>query len=197
MKKIVVNDTNVFIDLFNVGLLERFFSLPWEVHTTEFVMLELTREGQHDSVSQYKDNGLLHIPVFDEPVMYEIIKLYQQQKDKTNVSLTDCTVWYYAKQNNYTLLTGDRKLRNASLIDGVEVHGILYVIDQLVEEGILAKRIAISKLKQLEKSNPRLPQDEIEKHLKLWKKEIKQEGGCLCRYNTSWVKKSSHYWQIT
>ena len=179
MKKIVVNDTNVFIDLFNVGLLERFFSLPWEVHTTEFVMLELTREGQHDSVSQYKDNGLLHIPVFDEPVIYEIIKLYQQQKDKTNVSLTDCTVWYYAKQNNYTLLTGDRKLRNASLIDGVEVHGILYVIDQLVEEGILAKRIAISKLKQLEKSNPRLPQDEIEKRLKLWKKEIKQEGGCL------------------
>jgi hypothetical protein len=85
MKKIVVNDTNVFIDLFNVGLLEGFFSLPWEVHTTEFVMLELTREGQHDTVSQYKDNGLLHIPVFDESVMYEVVKLYQQQKDKTNV----------------------------------------------------------------------------------------------------------------
>ena len=64
MKKIVVNDTNVFIDLFNVGLLEGFFSLPWEIHTTEFVMLELTKEGQHDSVSQYKENGLLHISVF-------------------------------------------------------------------------------------------------------------------------------------
>lgn len=62
MKKIVVNDTNVFIDLFNVGLLERFFSLPWEVHTTEFVMLELTREGQHDSVSQYKDNWIASYP---------------------------------------------------------------------------------------------------------------------------------------
>ena len=35
MKKIVVNDTNVFIDLFNVGLLEGFFSLPWEIHTTD------------------------------------------------------------------------------------------------------------------------------------------------------------------
>lgn len=66
MKKIVVNDTNVFIDLFNVGLLEGFFSLPWEIHTTEFVMLELTKEGQHDSVSQYKENGLLHISVFGE-----------------------------------------------------------------------------------------------------------------------------------
>lgn len=76
MKKIVVNDTNVFIDLFNVGLLEGFFSLPWEVHTTEFVLLELTREGQRDSISQFEDNGLLHIPVFDESAMSNVIELY-------------------------------------------------------------------------------------------------------------------------
>ena len=179
MKKIVVNDTNVFIDLFDVGLLEGFFSLPWEVHTTEFVMLELTREGQHDSVSQYVESGLLHIPVFEETVMSEVLELYQQHVNQTNVSLTDCSVWYYAKHNNYTLLTGDRKLRNASLIDGVEVHGIIYVIDQLVEEGILAKRIAISKLRQLGKSNPRLPKDEIEKRIKQLEKQIKEKGGSL------------------
>ena len=179
MKKIVVNDTNVFIDLFNVGLLEGFFSLPWEVHTTELVLLELTRDGERDSVSQYEDNGLLHISVFDESAMSEVLGLYQEQRSKTNVSLTDCTVWYYAKQNSYALLTGDRKLRNASLIDGVEVHGIVYVIDQLVKEGILAKRIAISKLKQLVKSNPRLPKDEIEKRIKQWEKTIKEKGGGL------------------
>ena len=33
MKQIVVNDTNVFIDLHAIGLLEEFFHLPWEVHT--------------------------------------------------------------------------------------------------------------------------------------------------------------------
>ena len=179
MKKIVVNDTNVFIDLFNVGLLEGFFSLPWEVHTTEFVLLELTRDGQRDAISQYEDNGLLHIPVFDESAMPDVIELYQQHMNKTNVSLTDCSVWYYAKYNSYTLLTGDRKLRNVSLLDGVEVHGIIYVIDQLVEEGILAKRIAISKLRQLGKSKPRLPQDEIEKRIIKWEKQIKEEGGSL------------------
>lgn len=73
MKKIVVNDTNVFIDLFDVGLLEAFFSLPWEIHTTEFVMLELTRERQHISVSQYVDNGLLHISVFEPVVMNDVL----------------------------------------------------------------------------------------------------------------------------
>ena len=59
------------------------------------------------------------------------------------------------------------------------MHGIIYVIDQLVKEGILAKRIAISKLKQLRKSNPRLPMNEIEKRIKQWEKEINEKGGRL------------------
>lgn len=57
MKTIVVNDTNVFIDLFSVGLLGVFFALPWEIHTTDFVMLELLREGQHAAVARYKETG--------------------------------------------------------------------------------------------------------------------------------------------
>ena len=65
MKTIVVNDTNIFIDLFNVGLLDEFFSLPWEVHTTDFVMLELLREGQQATVSKYKDTGQLYIPTLE------------------------------------------------------------------------------------------------------------------------------------
>ena len=83
-----------------------------------------------------------------------LLELYHQHMNQTNLSLADCSVWYYAKHNSYTLLTGDRKLRNVSLLDDVEVHGIIYVIDQLVEEGILAKRLAISKIRQLGKSNP-------------------------------------------
>lgn len=177
MKKIVVNDTNIFIDLFNMGLLEGFFSLPWEIHTTEFVMVELTRESQHDEISKYVDSGLLHISVFEPDVMTKIVELYQQQMNQTYLSFTDCSVWYYAKCNSYTLLTGERKLHNASSKDGVEVHGIIYVIDQLVKEGILVKRISISKLRQLGESNPRLPKDEIEKRIKHWEKELKGKGG--------------------
>lgn len=179
MKKIVVNDTNIFIDLLNIGLLEGFFSMPWEVHTTEFVMLELTKENQHNFVSQYEDNNLLHIPAFDESVMSEILELFLHQRSKTNVSLTDYTAWYYAKSNGYTLLTADRKICQASLIGDVEVQGIIYVMEQLVEECILDKRLAIIKLRQLEEANPRLPKDEIEKHTKQWEKEIKKKGGRL------------------
>ena len=172
MKKIVVNDTNVFIDLYEVGLLEEFFSLPWEVHTTDFVMLELQREGQHETVAKYKADKRLVVPVFEAKEMSEIGNLYQLNMNRTNLSLTDCSVWYYAKVNNYILLTGDRKLRTTSILDGVEVHGVIYVFDALMEFDMISHQVAVEKLQQLYAINPRLPKEEIEKRIHLWKTEI-------------------------
>ena len=172
MKKIVVNDTNVFIDLYEVGLLEEFFSLPWEVHTTDFVMLELQREGQHETVAKYKADKRLVVPVFEAKEMLEIGNLFQQYVNRTNLSLTDCSVWYYAKVNNYILLTGDRKLRTTSVLDGVEVHGVIYVFDALVEFDMISRQVAVEKLQQLYTINPRLPKEEIDKRINLWKAEI-------------------------
>lgn len=173
MKKIVVNDTNVFIDLYEVGLLEEFFSLPWEVHTTDFVMLELQREGQHETVAKYKTDKRLIVPVFEAKEMSEIANLYQQNMNRTNLSLTDWSVWYYAKVNNYVLLTGDRKLRTASILDGIVVHGVIHVFDCLVECDIISRQVAVEKLQHLYSLNPRLPKEEIDKRINLWKAEIK------------------------
>ena len=39
--EIIVSDTNIFIDLHSCGLLDSFFKLPYNVHTTDFVMSEL------------------------------------------------------------------------------------------------------------------------------------------------------------
>lgn len=173
MKKIVVNDTNVFIDLYEVGLLDEFFSLPWEVHTTDFVMLELLKEGQHDTIARYKAEKRLIVPVFEAKEMLEIGNLFQQSLNKTNLSLTDCSVWYYAKVNNYILLTGDRKLRTTSAYEGVEVHGVIYVFDRLVEFNVISRQVAVKKLQQLYSINSRLPKEEIEKRINLWKTEMK------------------------
>ena len=39
--QIVVNDTNLFIDLIHAELIDFFFQLPFEVHTTDFVVGEI------------------------------------------------------------------------------------------------------------------------------------------------------------
>lgn len=88
-------------------------------------------------------------------------------------------IWYYAKQNNYTLLTGDRKLRNSAVNEGVEVRGIIYVFDELVANGIMTPSSAAEKLALLKSINPRLPESEIEKRLKQWEDEQNNGGGCL------------------
>ena len=105
--------------------------------------------------------------------MSEIGNMFQQYVNRTNLSLTDCSVWYYAKVNNYILLTGDRKLRTVSAYDGVEVHGVIYVFDTLVEFEIISRQLAVEKLQQLYVINPRLPKEEIEKRINLWKAEMK------------------------
>ena len=166
---IVVNDTNVFIDLHTIGLLEEFFSLPWEVHTTDLVMLELVRQWQNEEVSQYKTKGQLHVPLFSDREVRIIANMMIEYGGITNVSLADCSVWYYARENNYILLTGDRKLRSVSSLDGVEVHGTIYIFDKMVEHKVLTPAIAADKLELLYSINHRLPKSDIDQRIKLWR----------------------------
>jgi len=174
MKQVVVNDTNVFIDLLDVGLLDEFFLLSWEIHTTDFVMFELLKEGQRKAVDHFAIDGRLHVASFEDEEFLKIRNLHKNFETKTNVSLTDCSVWYYAKKNHFSLLTGDRKLRISSQNDGVETHGILYVFDTLVDEGVITCETAASKLRELQLLNPRLPKEEIEERLRLWENKNKK-----------------------
>ena len=70
----------------------------------------------------------------------EIIEITDiHSKNTNNASITDCSVWYYAKKTGGRLLTGDGKLRKSAEGDNVKVSGILYIFDNLVEYEILEK----------------------------------------------------------
>ena len=40
--EIIVNDTNIFIDLHSIGLLDCLCELPYEIRTVDFVMAEIS-----------------------------------------------------------------------------------------------------------------------------------------------------------
>ena len=63
--------------------------------------------------------------------------------------------------------------------DGVDVKGILYVFDILVETETIKIETASEKLALLHVINPRMPKDEIYKRLRLWSGEQDKKGGCL------------------
>ena len=51
------------------------------------------------------------------------------------------------------------------------IPGIIYVIDCMVEDGLLEQLEAAERLKQLRVSNPRLPMEEIDKRIERWGKD--------------------------
>ena len=97
----------------------------------------------------------------------EITNIYKTSSN--NTSITDCSVWYYAKKTQGRLLTGDNKLRKSAERDNVKVSGVLYVFDSLIEYDILGKEKCTKKLTQLMNINKRLPHNECNKRIKNWK----------------------------
>lgn len=47
---IVVNDTNIFLDLISINLLEVSFRLPIKFHTVDYIINEITDVGQRTEV---------------------------------------------------------------------------------------------------------------------------------------------------
>jgi len=165
---IAVNDTNILIDLINVGLIDDFLKLNFEFITTNLIVDEFKIDAQASIIDKYIQQNKLQAYnlTFDELTEVQNIKETSSKK----LSFEDCSVWYLAKKKQAILLTGDNLLRKNAEKDGITVSGILFILDQLVENNILNKQTAHTKLKALQQINNRLPKNEINKRLNLWEK---------------------------
>ena len=170
MEIIVVSDTNIFIDLVKLDLLGDFFSLPWEVHTTDFVINELSDPDQNAAVSAFIKRNRIQVGKLSAEEVVEIV----ERSDETGgrISITDFSVCHYAKKNGYTLLTGDRNLRKVAISEGISVHGILFLFDELVAHAILPPKLAVEIITKLKGINTWLPFDEVDSRIKKWNSMI-------------------------
>jgi len=164
--ELVVTDTNIFIDLYSIGMLDVFFELPIVVHTVDFVLNEINNPQQKEAVSKFVDLGKLNVHSFNSEVLERVMLL--RNSAGGNVSIVDCSVWYLAKENNYVLLTGDGRLRAKAIQSNVVVKGIIYVFDSLLECGLINKQEAIDKIHELQKANVRLPKNIINERIEKW-----------------------------
>lgn len=163
--EIVVNDTNLFFDLLAVDLIDKFFSLPFDVHTTDFVISEVVEPEQIEVIERLIEEGKLTVFVSDFEIYSQIIEMNMKVR---GLSLPDCSVWYYSKTNGYTLLTGDKLLRNTAIKDDVMVRGILYILDLMVETGVIMSLLAAEKLQLLLNKGSRLPVKECKRRIEKW-----------------------------
>lgn len=164
--EIVVNDTNILIDLSNAGLLQHCKILNLDFRTLDFVMEEITDAGQLTSVQRIIDDGTLKVHSLDGAMMRKVFEKIAFYEGKSNISPTDASVMVYAKENDCRLLTGDKKLRTTAENENVKVSGILlilFIIDLMI--GKIDNKLLLESLESLQKSNNRLPKNLIEERI--------------------------------
>ncbi len=168
METVVVSDTNIFIDLISVDLLDDFFRLPFGIHTTDFIIHELKDNMQLSIIQTHITGNQLHVKKYNGKELAKLAMMKNEVSKGCNATIQDCSVWLYAYENGYSLLTGDAKLRRVAEKSGVDVHDILYIFDQLVKHGVVDYVIAKGKIMMLSQINNRLSMKEIQKRISAW-----------------------------
>ena len=102
--------------------------------------------------------------------MDEVIEIVEEHSSVSgNLSIPDCSVCYFARKHNVPMLTGDRRLRRYAEEQSIEVHGILFIFDELVKHDIISTSMAADRLEELFAINARLPKAEIRERINRWR----------------------------
>lgn len=161
--KLIITDSSVFFDIIKIQALSEFFTLNFEICTTDFVKGEILESEQKEQIEIFIRSRQLIVFELSEQEIEEIENFKTKRFFKT---LVDKTVLWKAKQLKCPLLTGDAKLRSEAIEQGVTVHGSLWVIKIMVESEVVTPNAGIEFLEKLKTSNDRLPLEEIEKLIK-------------------------------
>jgi len=151
---LLVSDANIFIDLERIGLLIEFSKLDIEISTSDFVFNELNEKQQIIVKS-------LNIEIYTLEAD-ELIIFFTEYKalGQVKISSQDYSIYYFAKKYEASLLSNDKALRKFSNNNSVDVKGIFFILDLIIEHSQLSKndlRRSISLLLD----NSWLPKDEI------------------------------------
>ena len=170
--EIVVNDTNILIDLYNAGLLPHCKGLGLDFRTLDVVMNEIEVKEQLEAVGQLVAEGTLTVDSLSSNQVERVFQMIREYEGNCNLSPEDISVMVYAKDNKCRLLTGDKTLRAKAIIENIQVSGVLYLTDLLTKASILSYAEMAEALKLLLSSNSRLPRKLIQERIDWLNKQL-------------------------
>lgn len=161
--RLLISDANILIDMNAGGLLRSMFKLEFAFAVPDTLFEEELRN--HHPNLRYL--GLQSLELDGETVEYagRLVQKHSATGTGTNDLLALALAW----QQECTLLTGDPKLRCAAESELVEVHGTLWLIEQMVNRGLIRPKRARQAYDAMRKAGRRLPWDEVEEQLRRFK----------------------------
>ncbi len=160
--RIVVHDACALIDLLQGGLVNAWAHCGIEIHTTELALIEVEMDD-----TPLHATGVLKVKTHSVSEL-SALHLFKSSV-KRSLSLEDCSVLRLAQELKAPLLTGDMDLRKTAEASGLRVHGLIWVLDTLVEKSLLTQAKAATALETLCRSGSRFPAHEVERRLRDWR----------------------------
>lgn len=168
---VIVEDTNILIDLFNTGLIGYCQQMDIEFHTTGYVITEINDPEQKNFVIGYVINGLLIVDNFEGDGYVQLTDTINSFIGVNNLSDADCSVMLLAERLNCRLLTADQKLARQARMRGIEANGFLWLTDMMVEQGIVSPIVMAEYLQRYKDTNPRVKEPETTERIIKYKQD--------------------------
>ena len=154
-KKIIITDTNIITDLNNANILNKFVLLD-NVYISDLV--------KNDEINSNTGNiKIINKFKTIKETSSQINEIIEIQKTVKGLSIYDIINYIIARDNDAILATGDKKLKNFSEENGIEVIRTLRIITLMLENNIIKKEEAIKACNLLKENNStRIPISDID-----------------------------------
>lgn len=123
---ILVSDTSVLIDLERAALLEEMFLLPYEFAVPDLLY---DRELAGELGDRLETLGLR----IETLTPAEVVRATVVNREHARLSVPDTFAFAIAEVRRWGLLTGDGILRTLATAQNLEMHGVLWLFDQLAD----------------------------------------------------------------
>jgi predicted nucleic acid-binding protein len=151
--EVLVSDTSILIDLERADLCDTLFNTGHRIVVPD--LLYQQELEPYDGVI-WLERGL-EIISLDE---HEAALAQRHAHERRSISLNDAFAVAIAQTRRWTLLTGDRSLRECAATHGVACHGLLWLCELMVDSGCAKGPIATGLEKLLAHPQCRLPRHE-------------------------------------
>jgi hypothetical protein len=166
--RIIVSDSSCLIDLRKTSLLEAFLKLPYEIVIPDTLFEEELLKFSAAEKAALLENGL---KVIELPGV-GVRRAQELEAGFPALSIHDCFAFALAERiPGSILLTGDGRLRDIAANHLIEVHGVLWGIDE-IHKATTATVLQLIEALELFESNPaifRLPARELRAFIKRYK----------------------------
>lgn len=156
-RMLLISDANIFIDFDCCGLIAELFQVPNDIAVPDVLFIEELEE-RHPGLP---DMGLPILSVSEQGVSYAEKLQLQYIRPSPN----DLLALSLARELSCPLVTGDNHLRKAALAEKVELKGTLWLMQRMIEKGIVSIDAATAAFKTMREEKRRLPWNKVKQML--------------------------------